>query len=308
MSKEWDDDAEAIRSAHPRHVLFLCVANSARSQMAEGMACAIAPPGVKVSSAGSHPSRLHPLAVRVLGEIGIDISGQFSKSVTDIPPDDVDVVVTLCADEVCPVWLGKAQRVHWVLPDPAAAGPSDAERLQAFRDVRDELHRRLTKVFRAGREQRQGHESVEYGPASLEDLAAIRVLLASLDLPSEDLGQSNPTFIVARDHDRLVGCVGLEQCGDDVLLRSLAVGGESQGAGVGTALHARALAEASRRGTRALYLLTTTAAAFFARLGYVPVERTNVPPLVAATAEFKALCPATATCMMRVLRPEHTIT
>jgi arsenate reductase len=147
MGQDWRAEAEAIRAARPRHVLFLCVANSARSQMAEGIARSLAPPGVKVSSAGSAPSRLNPLAVRALAEIGLDISGHRSKGVEEIPPDDVDAVVTLCAEEVCPVFLGKALRVHWGLPDPAAASGSDEERLQAFRDVRDELRRRLAVVF-----------------------------------------------------------------------------------------------------------------------------------------------------------------
>jgi len=115
--------------------------------MAEGIAQSLAPPGVKVSSAGSAPSRLNPRAGRALGESGIDISGQRSKSVDEIPPADVDVVVTLCAEEVCPVFLGKALRVHWGLPDPAAAVGSDDQKLQAFRDVRDELRRRLAVVF-----------------------------------------------------------------------------------------------------------------------------------------------------------------
>jgi thioredoxin type arsenate reductase len=147
MAQDWRAEGEAIRAARPRHVLFLCVANSARSQMAEGIARSLAPSGVKVSSAGSAPSRLNPLAVRALAEIGIDISGQRSKSVDEIPPGDVDAVVTLCAEEVCPVFLGKALRVHWGLPDPAAAAGSDEERLKAFRDVRDELRRRLSVVF-----------------------------------------------------------------------------------------------------------------------------------------------------------------
>jgi len=147
MAQDWRAEADRIRRLSPRHVLFLCVANSARSQMAEGLARALAPAGVKVSSAGSAPSRLHPLAVRALAEIGIDISGQRSKSVEDVPPDDVDVVVTLCAEEICPVFLGKALRVHWGLPDPAGAGATEAQRLQAFRDVRDELRRRLAGVF-----------------------------------------------------------------------------------------------------------------------------------------------------------------
>lgn len=142
----WQIEAQALRAARPRGVLFLCVANSARSQMAEGIARALAPTGVTVASAGSRPSRLHPLAVQALAEIGIDIRGQSSKSVHDIAAEGVDAVITLCAEEVCPVFLGKALRLHWGLPDPAAAG-DDAARLQAFRDVRDELRRRLAMVF-----------------------------------------------------------------------------------------------------------------------------------------------------------------
>jgi len=143
----WQAEAEDLRRLAPRHVLFLCVANSARSQMAEGIARSLAPAGVKISSAGSAPSRLNPLAVRALAEIGLDISGHFSKSVNDIPPDGVDAVIRLCAEEVCPVFLGKARRIHWGLPDPAGNGANEAEQLQSFRDVRDELKRRLSVVF-----------------------------------------------------------------------------------------------------------------------------------------------------------------
>jgi len=147
VSGGWEREAERIRAARPRHVLFLCVANSARSQLAEGIARALAPASVKVSSAGSKPSRLDPLAVKALAEIGIDIGGHRAKRVDEVPPDDVDVVVTLCAEEVCPVFLGKALRVHWGLPDPAAAAGDDASRLEAFRQVRDELRRRLAVAF-----------------------------------------------------------------------------------------------------------------------------------------------------------------
>jgi arsenate reductase len=146
----WETEADRIRATRPRHVLFLCVANSARSQMAEGLARALAPAGVKISSAGSSPSKLNPLAVRALAEVGIDISHHVSKHVDDIPPDDVDVVVTLCAEEVCPVFLGKALRVHWALPDPAAVTGDDEAKLAAFRAIRDELRRRLQRVFPPG--------------------------------------------------------------------------------------------------------------------------------------------------------------
>lgn len=144
----WRSEADELHQLAPRHILFLCVANSARSQMAEGIARSLAPAGVRVSSAGSQPSQVNPLAIRALDEIGIDIRGHRSKSVDTIPPDGIDAVITLCAEEVCPVFLGKPKRVHWGLPDPAAAGGSDDEKLKAFRNVRDELRRRLAVVFR----------------------------------------------------------------------------------------------------------------------------------------------------------------
>ncbi len=131
-----------------KHILFLCVANSARSQMAEGIARSLAPDGVRVSSAGSHPSSVRPEAVQVLAEINIDISNHYSKSVDELGTDSVDTVITLCAEEVCPVFLNAAERLHWGQPDPAAVSGDANERLQAFRDVRDELERRLKSFFR----------------------------------------------------------------------------------------------------------------------------------------------------------------
>ena len=127
-------------------VLFLCVANSARSQMAEGLARSAFGDRVPVSSAGSQPTGLNPLAVTALAELGIDISGQRSKSVDSIDPSTVGLVVTLCADEVCPVFPGRARRLHWPLPDPAAAQGTDEERLAKFREARDEIRRRLTSL------------------------------------------------------------------------------------------------------------------------------------------------------------------
>lgn len=143
----WMDEADHLRALAPRGILFLCVANSARSQMAEGIARSMAPGDVAVFSAGSDPGRLNPLAVRALGEIGIDISGHRSKGIPEIPADQVEAVITLCAEEVCPAWLGRAHRIHWGLPDPAGATGDDEARLAAFRTVRDELVARLGRVF-----------------------------------------------------------------------------------------------------------------------------------------------------------------
>jgi len=133
----------------PARLLFLCVANSARSQMAEGLARRLFP-GFQVQSAGSRPSSVNPRAVEALAEWGIDASGHRSKSVQDIDPASVDLVVTLCAEEVCPLFLGGAERLHWPIPDPASDDPAlTADDLRRrFRAGRDEIQRRLERLGR----------------------------------------------------------------------------------------------------------------------------------------------------------------
>ena len=120
-------------------ILFLCVANAGRSQVAEGLARALAPPGYRFLSAGSAPGRLNPLAALVLKEQGIDISAHQSKGLDAIPLAEVDTIVTLCAEQVCPIVPGNVRRLHWALPDPTT--------IEAFRAVRDELRRRLPALW-----------------------------------------------------------------------------------------------------------------------------------------------------------------
>lgn len=122
-------------------LLFLCVANSARSQMAEGLARRVFGDRARVQSAGSRPSHVHPDAIAAMDELGIDLRGHSSKPVDAVDPASVDLVITLCAEEVCPVFLGQAPRLHWPTPDPAAAPPG--ERLAAFRAARDSILARL---------------------------------------------------------------------------------------------------------------------------------------------------------------------
>src|SRR5512143_1128277 len=141
-------EAGILRTLRPRHILFLCVANSARSQMAEGIARSLAPKGVRVSSAGSVPSFVRPHALQVLKEMGIDISGHKSKGLDAVDASSIDAVITLCAEELCPVFLGKARRLHWGLPDPAKENGNEDRKLAAFRGVRDELRRRLELLFK----------------------------------------------------------------------------------------------------------------------------------------------------------------
>ena len=150
LTPSWLAEAEALRARRPRGVLFVCLANAARSQMAEGIARSLAPPEVTVWSAGSFPAGVRSEAIEVLAEIGIDISEHRSKSVDEIPADRVDTVITLCAEGECPVFLGDVYRVHWELPDPTGVGRTEADRLDAFRRTRDELQRRLAVVFAHG--------------------------------------------------------------------------------------------------------------------------------------------------------------
>ncbi len=132
------------------NLLFMCVANSARSQLAEGLAKHLFREAAQIESAGSRPSKVNPLAVKVLSEIGIDISNHHSKSVDDLPKNftaKIDYVITLCAEEVCPLIISQAKRLHWPFADPAGKGETDAERLQAFREARDGIHQKL-KIFK----------------------------------------------------------------------------------------------------------------------------------------------------------------
>ena len=107
--------------------------------MAEGLARQLLPNGVAIYSAGSHPSHVHPRAIEAMHEVGIDISAQRSKGFEQVPLEGVDYVITLCAEaaEACPVFVGDVQRLHWPLPDPAAAQGSPEEVMVTFRAVRD---------------------------------------------------------------------------------------------------------------------------------------------------------------------------
>ena len=129
-----------------KRILFLCVANSARSQMAEGLARKILGERAEVSSAGSNPASVNPHAIEVMAEIGIDITGQCSKSVDTIDLSGLDLVVTLCAEEVCPVLPGQVRRLHWPIPDPAAQDLGEPE--ARFRAARDLIQERIEALRR----------------------------------------------------------------------------------------------------------------------------------------------------------------
>jgi arsenate reductase len=129
-------------------ILILCTGNSCRSHLAEGILRAALNGDFRVASAGSRPSgRVHPLSIRAMAEIGIDISGHHSKHMAEFLSDQVRTVITVCgnANQVCPLFPGQLHRHHWAFDDPADATGSEEEQMAVFRRVRDEIAR----VFRA---------------------------------------------------------------------------------------------------------------------------------------------------------------
>jgi two-component system, OmpR family, phosphate regulon sensor histidine kinase PhoR len=141
--------ADLSRANDRKAMLFLCTGNSCRSQMAEGFARHFANGNFQIFSAGIAPKGLHPLAVRVMHEVGIDISRQSSKDLSRVPLDALDQVITLCgdADEKCPILAGSVKRVHWPVADPASAQGDEDEILQTFRKIRDEIQSRVKNLF-----------------------------------------------------------------------------------------------------------------------------------------------------------------
>lgn len=128
-----------------QRILFLCVANSARSQMAEGLARDLLGAHIEVASAGSEPTQLNPHAVAAMKDIGIDISHQYAKAISDIDTHIIDLVVTLCAEEVCPVLPGRSKRLHWPIADPSGAQSNlpPVELAAQFAAARDQIKMRV---------------------------------------------------------------------------------------------------------------------------------------------------------------------
>ena len=131
-------------------VLFLCTHNSCRSQLAEALMNHLAGDKIKASSAGTQPAFVHPLAIKVLQELGIDTAPLRSKGLDEFGGHEFDYAITLCADaeQACPVFFGKTKRVHIGFEDPAKAEGSEEEKLAIFRRIRDEIKERLSDFFK----------------------------------------------------------------------------------------------------------------------------------------------------------------
>jgi len=155
------EDVEQMRP-RPR-LLFLCTGNSARSQIAEALIEHRSAGSVEARSAGSQPKPLHPAAVRVMRERGIDLSGRRSKHLSEYAGEDFDYVISLCdrVREVCPEFPGGPEVIHWSIPDPAREPGSDAETLPAFERTAAELHTRIGFFIEAIETRHSRQEMIE---------------------------------------------------------------------------------------------------------------------------------------------------
>ena len=141
-------------------VLILCTGNACRSHLAEGILRAAANELMDVQSAGSKPAgHVHPLAIRVMKEIGIDISGHRSKHLNEFLQQPIETVITVCgnADQACPMFPGQVNRYHWGFDDPAKAEGTEEEKLAVFRRVRDEI-KMVFEAYAAGRKDQAGRK------------------------------------------------------------------------------------------------------------------------------------------------------
>ncbi len=274
-------------------VLFLCVANSARSQIAEGLARQRFGDRLRVLSAGSRPTRVNPLAIEAMKAVGVDLTTHHSKLVEDLDPAGIELVITLCAEEVCPAFYAPVRRLHWPITDPAtdAAEEPAAVRLHRFEVARRSIASKLDIIEPA----LALPPRTVVAPATEGDRAALEALLAGCGLPVEGLAQA--AAVIARIDGVVVAAAGLEEWGGDGLLRSVAVAEGHRGTGLATALVIDRLCAARLAGLRAVSLLTTDAQRYFERFGFTVVDRTSLPPALSASTQLALPACSTAVAM-----------
>jgi protein-tyrosine-phosphatase/N-acetylglutamate synthase-like GNAT family acetyltransferase len=275
-------------------VVFLCVANSARSQIAEGLARARFGDRISVQSAGSAPTQVNPMAIEVMQEVGIDLAGHHSKLVDAIDPAGVELVITLCAEQVCPAFLAPVRRLHWPIADPATAAPIDPDLLRArFRAARDAIAARLDAI----EPMLATPPNTAIAPAGPEDVPAIEALLEGAGLPLDGLADAH--LAVARRAGAIAGIAGIERHGRHGLLRSVAVAPAHRGARLAEALVADRVTWARSDGADAVSLLTTGADRYFERLGFARIDRAELALWVRGSTQLAIPACSTAVAMTK---------
>jgi protein-tyrosine-phosphatase/N-acetylglutamate synthase-like GNAT family acetyltransferase len=280
-------------------VIFACVHNAGRSQMAAALFNRYADPGRATAiSAGTRPGpRVFAEVTEAMGEIGIDLGEAVPQLLSEELAGTASVLVTMGCGEACPGLPG-VERHDWPLEDPKG---KPIERVRAIRnDVRDRVRALIARNGWA--RDPAGAPSVALTLARKEDEGDVRALLEASQLPVGGLELAFPAGYVVARATQLVGSAGLEVHEGDALLRSVAVSAAGRHHGLGVRLVENRLEAARLQSLRAVYLITTTAAAFFMRLGFLLVDRAEVPEGIRRSAEFASLCPSSAVVLRRPLR------
>ena len=132
-----------------KNIIFICTGNACRSQIAHGLLESMAGDKFEVFSAGSHPSQVHPMSTKIMEEIGIDISYHTSDHIDDYLKTGIEIVITVCdnANEICPIFPGTVERIHWSIDDPFEGWEFDDSQIQSLRDTREEIKQRIIKFL-----------------------------------------------------------------------------------------------------------------------------------------------------------------
>ena len=289
-------------------VLFVCVHNAGRSQMAAAYLQHLAGDRIEVRSAGSAPAdQVNPAAVAAMLEDGIDMSTQTPKILTDEAVQDSDVVITMGCGDTCKFYPGKRYE-DWVLDDPAGQG------VDAVRPIRDEIKTRVRELIASLIPATDGDapdgapdgalDGVQLRVATPDDRPAVDGLLADNGLPLDGLDAAARVLVVTNS-DNLVGVAALERHGDGpdtaYLLRSVAVRPQLRDHGLGARLVTAALAVVDADHAP-VALLTDTAPDFFARFGFEVVDRSALPASLGASVELQGVCAESTPAMLRSAR------
>lgn len=277
-------------------VIFACVHNAGRSQMAAALFNARADPArAHAISAGTRPgTHVHPEVVEAMNEVGLDLSHARPQRLTAELAAGSQMIITMgCGDE-CPYVPG-IRRDDWPLEDPRG------KPISRVREIRDEIRQRVHALIAQERwDTMSGPDGIR--AARIGDLPEIERLLAAAGLPLDGVREAFQTGFVAEHNGRIVGAAALECYDDGALLRSVVVEASARGTGVGRRLTATAVERARTLKLPAVYLLTTTAAAFFPRLGFEMTTREAVPPSIRRSIEFQSACPSSANVFTLRLR------
>lgn len=307
-------------TARVYNVLFLCTGNTARSILAESILRKEGAGRFNAFSAGSQPKgRVNPFALKVLAALDYPLDGLRSKPWDEfaLPGAPVmDFVFTVCdgaAGEMCPIWPGQPMTAHWGIEDPAAVEGSDIEKERAFSTAARFLKNRIGAFLslpmgsidgmalrRHLRQIGSSEGATELTLQAIDGLAPeLHAALAAEKLPVDDLTDADRRFFRVTRGGATVAYAGYELHGSDTLLRSIVVMPDQKGRGVGETTLRLLIEEATRAGARQGYLITTSAASFFEKQGFMPVDRVSVPEAILATRQAAMLCPASATILTR---------